>query len=190
MRDHLSQKPCLKSQSGGNVDFGIQSVENGQSPKKDRKMAEESTTPATIVVENGPVNAPERHKRNASRRQNSTAESARATSEEAALKTVAKPRRYTDQEKLEKLQLIETRVTAGASTLKDAVKWAGISEQTYYNWKSRMKPGVQTVDEPDFTGDEFAALVQLEAENQRLRKLLAEKLRAENFELRKRLGLG
>ncbi|MDM9621914.1 hypothetical protein A6U87_20470 [Rhizobium sp. AC44/96] len=37
--------------------------------------------------------------------------------------------------------------------------------------------------------DEIADLIQLEEENQRLRKLLAEKLRAENADLRKRLGL-
>lgn len=39
------------------------------------------------------------------------------------------------------------------------------------------------------TGEELADLVRLEEENQRLRKLLAEKLRAENADLRKRLGL-
>ena len=38
--------------------------------------------------------------------------------------------------------------------------------------------------------DEFADLLQLEEENQRLRKLLADKLRAENADLRKRLNLG
>jgi len=38
--------------------------------------------------------------------------------------------------------------------------------------------------------DDLAGLLQLEEENQRLRKLLAEKLRAENAELRKRLNLG
>lgn len=37
--------------------------------------------------------------------------------------------------------------------------------------------------------DEIADLVQLEEENVRLRKTLAEKLRAENADLRKRLGL-
>ncbi|MBX5020965.1 transcriptional regulator [Rhizobium lentis] len=37
---------------------------------------------------------------------------------------------------------------------------------------------------------EFADLLQLEEENQGLRKLLAEKLRAENADLRKRLNLG
>lgn len=39
-------------------------------------------------------------------------------------------------------------------------------------------------------GDEMADLLQLEEENQRLRKLLAEKLRAENADLRKKLNLG
>ena len=38
--------------------------------------------------------------------------------------------------------------------------------------------------------DEFADLLQLEEENQKLRKLLAEKLRTENADLRKRLNLG
>ncbi|CAN7709342.1 transcriptional regulator [Neorhizobium tomejilense] len=38
--------------------------------------------------------------------------------------------------------------------------------------------------------DEFADLLQLEEENQRLRTQLAEKLRAENADLRKRLNLG
>lgn len=38
--------------------------------------------------------------------------------------------------------------------------------------------------------DGISDLLQLEEENQRLRKLLAEKLRAENADLRKRLNLG
>jgi hypothetical protein len=38
-------------------------------------------------------------------------------------------------------------------------------------------------------GDEMTDLLQLEAENQKLRKLLAEKLRAENADLRKKLNL-
>lgn len=38
-------------------------------------------------------------------------------------------------------------------------------------------------------GDEMADLLQLEVENQKLRKLLAEKLRAENADLRKKLKL-
>ncbi|PLU24198.1 hypothetical protein BMJ26_10335 [Sinorhizobium medicae] len=69
---------------------------------------------------------------------------------------------------------------------------AGISEQTYYHWKGAAKISAQKEDEAtEFlpAGDELADLVELEAENQKLRKRLAEKLRGENAELRKRLGL-
>lgn len=38
------------------------------------------------------------------------------------------------------------------------------------------------------TGDDFADLIQLEEENKKLRKALAEKLRLENADLRNRLG--
>nr|WP_172690322.1 hypothetical protein [Rhizobium rhizogenes] len=37
--------------------------------------------------------------------------------------------------------------------------------------------------------DELAEFIQLEEENRRLRKLLSEKLRAENADLRKRHGM-
>ena len=47
----------------------------------------------------------------------------------------------------------------------------------------------QAVSPITAAGDEMEDLLQLEQENQRLRKLLAEKLRAENADLRKRLGL-
>lgn len=46
----------------------------------------------------------------------------------------------------------------------------------------------ETAPSPAAT-DEMADLLQLEEENRRLRKLLAEKLRAENADLRKRLNL-
>jgi hypothetical protein len=45
-------------------------------------------------------------------------------------------------------------------------------------------------DAATLAGDEMADLLQLEAENQKLRKMLAEKLRAENADLRKKLNLG
>ncbi|MDX0321573.1 transposase [Sinorhizobium meliloti] len=113
-------------------------------------------------------------------------------SEPAQSKPPAANRRgHSEPERSEKLKQIETQVSGG-STLKDAIKSAGISEQTYYHWKGAAKPAVQkgTKDpKPLPAGDELAALVELEEENQRLRKLLAEKLRAENAELRKRLGL-
>lgn len=59
--------------------------------------------------------------------------------------------------------------------------------------KATVEPPVesapQAVSPITAAGDEMADLLQLEQENQRLRKLLAEKLRAENADLRKRLGL-
>jgi hypothetical protein len=57
--------------------------------------------------------------------------------------------------------------------------------------KRAPKAAVQAATTPSVAAvDEFADLLQLEEENQRLRKLLAEKLRAENADLRKRLNLG
>ncbi|MGF6175457.1 SyrB-like regulator [Ensifer sp. 4252] len=50
-------------------------------------------------------------------------------------------------------------------------------------------PEKQPAETPAPALDEFADLLQLEEENARLRKALAEKLRAENADLRKRLGL-
>jgi hypothetical protein len=55
----------------------------------------------------------------------------------------------------------------------------------------RAPKAVQAATEAPVSAiDEMADLLQLEEENQRLRKLLAEKLRAENADLRKRLNLG
>ena len=51
------------------------------------------------------------------------------------------------------------------------------------------KPAVPKAEATVVGSDEFADLVQLEGENKRLRKALAEKLRSENADLRKRLGL-
>ncbi|WP_209893846.1 transcriptional regulator [Rhizobium leguminosarum] len=54
----------------------------------------------------------------------------------------------------------------------------------------RAAKAVQAATAPSVAAvDEFADLLQLEEENQRLRKQLAEKLRAENADLRKRLNL-
>lgn len=55
---------------------------------------------------------------------------------------------------------------------------------------SRAPKAMQTTSAAPMAAiDEMADLLQLEEENQRLRKLLAEKLRAENADLRKRLKL-
>ena len=52
-----------------------------------------------------------------------------------------------------------------------------------------VEPAQQAVSPVTAAGEEMEDLLQLEQENQRLRKLLAEKLRTENADLRKRLGL-
>ena len=149
-------------------------------------MADESNAaPVAAPVADPEVKAPTAKRQRSPRPQ-------KAASEPAQSKTPAAKRRgYSEQEKSEKLRLIETQVGEGG-TLKDAIKSAGISEQTYYHWKAAAKPaepkGTKST-KPVPAGDELADLVQLEEENQRLRKRLAEKLQAENAELRKRLGL-
>lgn len=55
--------------------------------------------------------------------------------------------------------------------------------------KKRAKRAEQPIATHVTAIDEMADLIQLEEENKRLRKTLAEKLRAENADLRKRLGL-
>ncbi len=98
----------------------------------------------------------------------------------------AKPkvRGLSDQDKLEKIREIEAQM-AGGATLKDAVKIAGISDQTFYLWKKAVVQSVAPVS----VDDELTEFIQLEEENRRLRRLLSEKLRAENANLRKRLGI-
>jgi putative transposase len=110
-----------------------------------------------------------------------------------------KTRRLTDEEKQERVSQIEKDV-AGGATLKDAVKSVGISDQTYYQWKKAVakpavaKPAVAPAApkasvKPVSTDDDIAELIALEEENRRLRKLVSEKLRAENADFRKRLGM-
>lgn len=87
---------------------------------------------------------------------------------------------HSEKERTQKLAQIAKSVSGGA-TLKIAVKKVGISEQTYYHWKKAAAPS------PD--GDGLKDLVALEEENKRLKNLLAERLRKENAELKKKLGL-
>lgn len=103
----------------------------------------------------------------------------------------SKSRRHSESEKAEKLAQIERRLREG-STLKAAAEEAGISDQTYYQWKRPASPSkakaptkAKAVTRPA-QGD---SLAELEAENLRLRGLLADKLRSENAALRKKLAL-
>jgi DNA invertase Pin-like site-specific DNA recombinase len=92
---------------------------------------------------------------------------------------VQKPR-YSEKERSEKLSEIRQLAQEGES-VKNAVKKVGISEPTYYQWKKSVE-----AERP--TGN-LVELAELEAENARLKRLLAEKLRVENAELKKKLGL-
>lgn len=113
---------------------------------------------------------------------------ARKNSPKAATKAVEAPapavrtarKVYSSKERAQKLGQIE-KATGSGETLKSAARQAGISEQTYYQWKKAGTPASDSGDLKD--------LIALEEENQRLKKLLAERLRKENAELKKKLGL-
>ncbi|NTI26693.1 transposase [Rhizobium rhizogenes] len=154
-------------------------------------MTDESNTGAItpVVGQDGVAKASTTKKQKLPRRKKEAANLVGAGSKATAPRSpIVKSKRSSEQERTEKLKMIEMRVAEGTATLKDVIKSAGISEQTYYNWKRAVRPVDQENKQP-IPGDEFADLVQLERENQRLRQILAEKLRAENAELRKRLGL-
>ncbi|MER9548433.1 transposase [Mesorhizobium sp. M0322] len=88
---------------------------------------------------------------------------------------------YSEEERAQKLRQIE-KLLSGGATLKSAVKQAGTSEQTYYQWKKKAAVAAPA-------SDDLKDLLALEEENKRLKSLLAERLRAENAELKRRLGL-
>lgn len=101
--------------------------------------------------------------------------------EEAPAAAVRSGRRiYSEKERAQKLAQI-ARSISGGDTLKSAVKQAGISEQTYYHWKKAAAPAAPS--------DELTDLLALENENKRLKNLLAERLRKENAELKRKLGI-
>ena len=129
-----------------------------------------------------PVTAPATKKQRAPRRKKAAVEPVRAASKATTAKSsTANPRKRDKQDGTGKLKRTEALVTDGTSTAKDATKSA--------ERKKAAKPVEQTAKTGVSAIDEMADLVQLEEENKRLRKALAEKLRAENADLRKRLGL-
>ena len=88
----------------------------------------------------------------------------------------AKRKTYSEKERSQLL----AKIGRGGS-IKAAVTEAGISEQTYYQWKKAADTAAATADLND--------LLALEEENKQLKKQLAEHLRRENAELKKKLGL-
>lgn len=142
------------------------------------------------------VTAPTEVEHAASARQKKTRRPKKTAAEKAPAPEAAKPktRGLTGREKQERVSQIEKDV-AGGATLKDAVKAVGISDPTYYQWKKAAsksavgQTSAKTSVKPVSGDDETAEFIALEEENRRLRKLVSEKLRAENADLRKRLGM-
>ncbi|CAN7643141.1 SyrB-like regulator [Rhizobium sp. LjRoot258] len=138
---------------------------------------------AEVVENDAPVKTPASSKKQRAPRSQKTAVApVRAASKATSAKApTGKPGKRGEQDRAGKLKSIETKVTEGASTLNATIKSAGR--------KKTAKQIEQTAKSSVLAIDEMADLVQLEEENQRLRRTLAEKLRKENAELRKRLGL-
>ncbi|MBX5153945.1 SyrB2 regulator [Rhizobium lentis] len=142
-------------------------------------MAEENNTGAVAAVAetNAPVKADVKKKR-APRRQKQAAEPASAVSEAVTeplpAAGAAKP---VGRGKGRKPGSIEAKPSDTKGTLKGRGR------------NKIAKPAPQTAKASAPVIDELEDLIQLEEENKRLRKLLADKLRQENTDLRKRLGL-
>ena len=106
----------------------------------------------------------------------------------AAAPAGRKVKKYSPAERASILASVEKATKDGKVTLKAALQQAEVSEQTYYNWKNAAGKTAAPAAAKASSSDDLKALVALEAENLKLRKELAAKLRSENTELRKRLG--
>lgn len=116
-----------------------------------------------------------------------TSKSVIASNADTTEPAASKRKKYTPAQRTSILASLEKTIKDGATTLKAALQQFEVSEQTYYNWKNAVGKASSTPASKN-TGDDLTTLVALEAENLKLRNALAEKLRAENAELRKRLG--
>jgi hypothetical protein len=128
-----------------------------------------------------PAIAPAMKKLRAPRRQKTAAEPLKAASQEvtSAKTAPASPGKRAKQVRAGKTKSTEAPVANGATAA--VAKTAG-RKKSSTSTEPAAKASGQVIDE---IGD----LLQLEEENKRLRKTLADKLRAENADLRKRLGL-
>lgn len=99
----------------------------------------------------------------------------------AEAKTVSSPAKSAKVDGRKKRVGKSTDVTPAAAPEPVAVKRRGND--------AAAKKSAVVARAPASAGDEMAELLHLEDENKRLRKTLADKLRAENADLRKKLGL-
>ncbi|WP_192357307.1 transposase [Mesorhizobium mediterraneum] len=153
----------------------------------DLKEPEANQAPAEVPVkEQTPdIRAPKPRKRTGQQK-GAVRTKAAKPAQQASSKAVASPtvrtarKTYSEKERAQKLGEIEKQIGRGES-IRAAAQKAGISEQTYYQWKKAAGQTAQS--------DGLKDLVKLEEENARLKKLLADRLRKENADLRKKLGL-
>ncbi|MBO9101892.1 MULTISPECIES: SyrB-like regulator [unclassified Rhizobium] len=136
-------------------------------------MADETETGAQIdvVAPEAPTGVPASKKQRAPRR-------SKAEIEAAASAKTPKAR----QKRIGKAEVLPI---SGTTTV------AAATQKTVAKGSTNAKPASQqaTSPAPLTASDEMADLLQLEEENKTLRQALAEKLRAENADLRKRLGV-
>jgi hypothetical protein len=133
-----------------------------------------STTETVETIASATAPAPK--KQRAPRRQKAAAETAAADT----VKTKRAYRKKLGEPAGEAKPVLAETPVAAKSKAKGSVSSSG---------KDTAKPAKQVAKVPATAIEEMADLVQLEEENKRLRKALAGKLRAENSDLRKRLGL-
>jgi hypothetical protein len=179
---------------GGLVDSGTVPIDGASddNPPVEHTMPhpQEAETAETVAEVPVAVEAPEPKKRASRPKRAKVAPKPRVAKEaiKPASKTAeaqpaparAKRKTYSEKERAQILARIEKATGRGAS-IKAAVSEAGISEQTYYQWKKAVDTAAPT--------DDLKDLLALEEENKRLKKQLAERLRHENAELKKKLGL-
>jgi putative transposase len=142
-------------------------------PQMEIAMADETETGAQtdVVASQAPTEAPTPKKQRAPRRSKAEIEAAAA----------AKPPKIR-QKRTAQAEVVpmSTAATVPAATKKTVAKGPASA-------KLLSEPAASTA--PITASDEMADLLQLEEENKKLRQALAEKLRAENADLRKRLGV-
>ena len=80
-------------------------------------------------------------------------------------RSTMKKKKHTPEQIVAKLRTVEA-LTAQGHTVAEAAKQIGVSEQTIYRWKKQYG---------QMDRDEVKRLKELEKENARLKKLLAEK---------------
>lgn len=190
MRDLEQDEPTFRSL----IDSGAPSIDvasddnpsvehNMPDPQEAETVEAVAETPAAVEAPEPKKKAPRPKKAKAAPKPRIAKEAVKPASRTAEVPPAparAKRKTYSEKERSQILAKIEKSIGRGGSS-KAAVTEAGISEQTYYQWKKAAETAAAPTDLND--------LLALEQENKQLKKQLAERLRQENAELKKKLGL-